>query len=151
MIGFGNGSNDFQKLIARKSPLSHDADAEYIRQESESSTNFDVLSRISVHLTIDQEINNRKQQAAMSNTRSKLRQVTFEEAFAFAQLHGAIYAEVSASINLNLQIVFKEHMQHIFNTLKSAYMSGSSSLKRSASSQGSLQAQSAANQASLQR
>ena len=67
-------------------------------------------------------------------SRSRQREVSFEEAFAFAQLHGAIYAEVAASINLNLQVVLSEHMQHIFNTLKAAYMPpGSSSVKKRAS------------------
>ena len=50
MIGFGNASNDFTKLMARKIAGSGDIDGEYMSQTSSSSTNIEALSRLSVHL-----------------------------------------------------------------------------------------------------
>lgn len=44
------------------------------------------------------------------NSDRTTREVSFEEAYALAVMHGAIYAEVSARTNLNLTIVFNEHM-----------------------------------------
>ena len=108
MIGFGNGSNDFTRLMAKKTPISVTDESDYMRAESSSSTNIEQLSRLSVHLM--EETKYASIATAVSNIDSEKRQVTFEEAFAFAQLHGAIYAEVSALTNLNLQVVFKEHM-----------------------------------------
>ena len=48
-------------------------------------------------------------------------QVSFQEAYDFARLHGAVYAEVSALHNLNVQGVITEHIQHIYKTLKETY------------------------------
>ena len=51
MIGFGSGSNDFARLMNKKTtPVGFDPESEYMSQESSSSTNIEALSRLSVHL-----------------------------------------------------------------------------------------------------
>ena len=56
MIGFGRASNDFQKLMNKKTSgifsedsMSRAPDEDYMRQESSASTNLD-LEVLSVHL-----------------------------------------------------------------------------------------------------
>ena len=45
------------------------------------------------------------------------RQVSFEEAYSLSLMHGAIYAEVSAMTNQNLQAVFTELIEYTQVTL----------------------------------
>ena len=65
-----------------------------------------------MHLNFEAE-----NRAALENRGVSQRQVAFEEAYEFAQIHSAIYVEVSAKTGANIQLVFQEHVQHVYSTL----------------------------------
>ena len=126
MIGFGgeDDSNGFQKLIMKSSKqkmkktkisqvanineTDHDISQNYQKEGEENylrqqSTATEALSKLSVHLMANEDVisagyeeTKRPAGAAQQSAASGARQVSFEEACAFAQIHGAIYAEVSA-------------------------------------------------------